>query len=105
VGRPTYTRDLAPALAALLETPATGIVHVANEGWCSWFELAQAVERLMGTGCRVVPCLSHEFPRPARRPAYSVLALARWRELGLRPLRPWAEAVQSYMQAHPEEIG
>ncbi len=104
VGRPTYTHDLAAALVVLLATPATGIVHVANEGSCSWFELAKAIATRLGTSCRVRPCASHEFPRPARRPAYSVLATDRSRVLGLAPLRPWGQALQSYVESYPDEL-
>jgi dTDP-4-dehydrorhamnose reductase len=74
VGRPTYTGHLATALVELAETDAYGIHHIAGGGEpCSWFEFAKAIFSEAELDVRVVPCSTDEFPRPAQRPAYSVL--------------------------------
>ena len=74
VGRPTYTGHLAEALAALAGSDAYGIHHVAGGGEpCSWFEFAGAIFEEAGVEVRLTPCTTEEFPRPAPRPAYSVL--------------------------------
>jgi dTDP-4-dehydrorhamnose reductase len=74
VGRPTYTAHLADALGELARAEAYGIHHVAGGGEpCSWFEFARAIFEEAGADVRVTPCTTEEFPRPARRPAYSVL--------------------------------
>jgi dTDP-4-dehydrorhamnose reductase len=92
VGCPTYTGHLAPALVDLASGRMTGIVHVAGSGACSWYELAAEIFRATGRDdVELRPCTTAEFPRPAPRPAYSVLASERpdaprlpdWRE-GLR---------------------
>ncbi len=79
VGCPTFTGHLAPALIDLVaraERPV-GVVHCAAGGQCSWFEFAQAVLHEAGVDTPVRPVSTAEFPRPARRPAYSVLRSAR----------------------------
>lgn len=76
VGRPTSAESLARLSLGLLERGARGTLHVTDGGQCSWFELARETLRLAGSPCVVEPCSSSEYPRPAKRPAYSVLDLA-----------------------------
>lgn len=100
VGSPTYASDLAEAIALLLSRRLTGTFHVTNAGACSWYEFTQAILRLGGFAAGVVRRMtSEELSRPARRPAYSVLANAAWREAGLPPLRPWPEALAAMLTA------
>jgi dTDP-4-dehydrorhamnose reductase len=95
VGCPTWTGHLAGALVALAERPrATGIHHIAGGGSCSWNELAVAVFERAGIACRVLPATSDEFPRPARRPAYSVLGSERADAL---VLAPWRHGLEQYL--------
>ena len=49
------------------------VYHFSNEGVCSWYDFAIEILKLSGSSCKVIPCLSYEFPTPAARPAYSVL--------------------------------
>lgn len=77
VGSPTWAGHLARALVALAERPQTGIHHIAGAGSCSWNELAQEVFARAGVACRVRAATTADFPRPARRPAYSVLGSER----------------------------
>src|SRR5262249_61694264 len=72
-GTPTFTFDLAPALVTLARSGREGILHVTNQGECTRYEQAQEIVRLEGYEARVVPVTSDKHPRPARRPAYSVL--------------------------------
>jgi dTDP-4-dehydrorhamnose reductase len=96
VGSPTYVGDLA---AALLQLASDGsirepILHAANDGAVSRFEQAQAVFECVGADPgRVHPVGTDRHPRPAPRPAYSALSARRSAEAGLRPLRPWREAL------------
>ncbi len=76
VGSPTYARDLAGAIINIINAPEwhAGIFHYSNEGAISWYDFTKAIHRLAGiTGCDVQPCMSADYPTPARRPAYSVL--------------------------------
>lgn len=94
IGKPTFTSDLADALLLLATRDDSGIMHVTNEGIVSWFEFCQAVLAAAGLDPgRVEPCATHELqpPRPAPRPANSVLANTRFGELGLSLLRDFRE--------------
>jgi len=101
VGSPTSTLELAPALWDVLGARASGLYHAACEGQASWYEFAAATLELAGSRTRVVPCTTAEFPRPARRPAYSVLDCARLTALRGRPLRPWRAALADFL-AHEQ---
>jgi dTDP-4-dehydrorhamnose reductase len=90
---PTGAQDLAAAALALARSGASGLVHVTNEGSCSWHELAVAALALAGIDAKVEAITSAGLELAARRPAYSVLDTARARQLGLPPLRPWREAL------------
>jgi dTDP-4-dehydrorhamnose reductase len=102
LGSPTFTAHLAPALIELAARPVKplGVVHLAGAGSCSWYEFAQEIVARSGLRCEVRPCTTEEMPRPARRPAYSVLetereeipALPGWR-VGLAAYMTQVEAV------------
>jgi dTDP-4-dehydrorhamnose reductase len=96
-GCPTYTHDLAAALAVVSGGLEFGIYHLTNAGACSWFELATAIAARLGSGCRVVPCTTAEFPRPAPRPRNSVLDASVSRARGAPVLRHWHAALDDYL--------
>jgi dTDP-4-dehydrorhamnose reductase len=87
-GRPTSAEHLAAASLRLLEQDARGTFHITDGGECTWFEFASEIVRLSGSSCRIIPCTTADFPRPARRPAYSVLDLSRTEAL-LGPMPDW----------------
>jgi dTDP-4-dehydrorhamnose reductase len=95
-GSPTYTPDLAVALAELCRKSARGIVHVTNSGDCTWYEFAKEILRVAGSKTTVKPVTTAEFPRPARRPAYSTLSPAS-REAYRIQMPDWKDAVQRYL--------
>lgn len=96
---PTYTLDLARALFDLIERGGRGTFHLTNGGDCTWYEFASEIFRLVGIKPDLSPTTSAEFGAKALRPAYSVLANDRARDLGLEPLRPWQEALRHYLQS------
>jgi dTDP-4-dehydrorhamnose reductase len=98
VGSPTSTLELAPALWDVLLRGEPVIYHAACEGACSWYDLAVATLEFSGTeGVTVEPCTTEEFPRPAHRPAYSVLDCTRLTELRGTPLADWEDALKTYL--------
>ena len=96
-GQPTWSADVAARVADLgphLGRGTHGVFHATGSGVATWYELAREVFRGLGADPdRVRPVGSEAFPRPAPRPAYSVLAQGRWQELGLPPLRDWRAAL------------
>jgi dTDP-4-dehydrorhamnose reductase len=94
-GSPTWSYDLARGLVALGTSSAPGgIYHCTNAGETTWFGLARAIfEELGADPDRVLPTTTAAFPRPAPRPAYSVLGNRRWLEAGLEPLPHWRDAL------------
>ena len=92
VGCPTFTGHLAEALAAIVEGEDFGVHHMAASGSCSWFEFAQEILARAGKDVEVAPCTSAEFPRPAERPAWSVLGSERGHSLP-----HWRDGLQAYL--------
>ena len=86
-GQPTWSRDLARQIVALLDSGApAGIYHGTSSGETTWFGFTREIYRLIGADPqRVHPTTTDAFPRPAPRPAYSVLGHDRWAEVGLDP--------------------
>lgn len=96
VGAPTYTGHLAPALVELATSRrVTGLAHVAGGGHCSWYEFAREIVAESGLSCALRPCTTEEFPLPARRPAFSVLASERGRDVPRLP--DWRLGLGDYL--------
>ena len=94
VGHPTFTADLAPMLRRLAVDRRSGVHHLTNAGAVSWHEFVQEIVRLMGKdSSMVLPILTSDLdpPRPAPRPANSVLDNAVARLGGLPPMRDFRE--------------
>jgi dTDP-4-dehydrorhamnose reductase len=102
VGSPTYAKDLAQAIAHLLQRGLTGTFHLTNSGACSWCEFARAILDLTGhADVPLSPISSKELDRPAPRPAFSVLDNAAWRGAGLPALRAWPDALAAMLTSTP----
>lgn len=96
VGHPTIAADLARVVADLVEAGHTGIFHATNQGAVSWYEFARSVLRAAGHDPdRVQPCKTHDLvpPRPAARPANSVLSNERLRSVGVEPAPDFRESL------------
>jgi dTDP-4-dehydrorhamnose reductase len=99
-GSPTFTRDLASALAHLCRADARGIVHITNSGNCTWYDFATETVRASGLPTKVKPVTTAEFPRPARRPAYSVLSPASLHAYNIH-MPEWRDALRRYLETAP----
>jgi len=112
-GAPTYVRDLAAAICALIKTEAYGVYHVSNGSrmsdvsdvsgqvdapYCSWYRFATDILNMAGVDVPVVPCSTADFPRPARRPHFSVLDNTYFQARGFEPLRHYREALRDYLK-------
>jgi len=105
-GSPTWSRHLAAAIIELAAArPPAGIYHVTNSGTTTWHGLASAVFAAVGAdAARVRPVTTAEFPRPAPRPAYSVLADTRWRVAGFAPLPSWDDALAEAIRTEGDAL-
>jgi dTDP-4-dehydrorhamnose reductase len=101
VGQPTLAQDLAKQLVELgISSSPAGIYHGTNSGQASWHEFAQEIFSISGADVsRVIPVSSSEFPRPAKRPSYSVLSHDAWANTSVKPLRDWRIALAEAMPA------
>ena len=100
VGSPTLATDLARAIITVLTAPQwhAGIYHYTNEGVISWYDFTLAIHRLAGiTTCDVQPCLSHEFPAKAHRPAYSVLDKAKFKDTFGVTIPYWEDSLKQFI--------
>jgi len=102
IGCPTWTGHLGPALITLAAGAIAGPVHVAAAGACSWWEFAREIVAGAGIDCEVVPCATSEFPRPARRPAFSVLRSERGAEVPVLP--GWRDGLRAYLAQSREVV-
>ena len=98
IGCPTFTAHLAPALVQLATAPdrPVGVTHAAAAGRCSWFHFAREIVAAAGIDCDVKPCTTAEFPRPAPRPAFSVLASERGDEVPRLPA--WEQGLTEFIE-------
>jgi dTDP-4-dehydrorhamnose reductase len=96
-GRPTSTPHLANALIRLVNLDGRGIVHYADEPDCTWYDFACAIVEELGANVTVKPVSTEDFPRPAPRPAYSVLSTERYEQLtGVKP-ESWRKGLHEYL--------
>lgn len=92
VGCPTWTVDLSDAIISFIdEEPPFGTYHACGSGSTSWYGFAKEIFDLMNLNVNLIPCTTEEFPRPAKRPAYSVMD-----NEGI--LRDWKQALQEYIE-------
>ena len=101
IGQPTSSVDLATQIVELVMSKApTGIYHGTNSGQATWFEFAQEIFSLVGADdSRIIPVSTIEFPRPAKRPAYSVLGHDAWAGTSVPEMRNWKIALEEAMPA------
>ena len=96
-GSPTWARDAAERIIALVERNAAGVFHVSNTGIASRHDYVSEIVRTFYPLKQVGSVDSSSFNRAAPVPDFEALESSRLEELGLRPLRSWQDAIQSYV--------
>jgi dTDP-4-dehydrorhamnose reductase len=103
-GTPTSSLALAPQILAVVETEAFGTYHATCRGEATWYEFALLILERAGLAVNIRPCATGEFPRPAPRPANSVLEnrLLQWEGLDL--MSSWQEAFNRFWDLYGEQL-
>ncbi len=96
IGCPTWTIELANGILKILQKPY-GIYHICGSGSTSWYGFAKEIFSLQNLQVNLKPCNTTEFPRPAKRPQYSVMD-------NLELCRDWKIALKEYMDLRPNEV-
>ncbi len=96
IGCPTWTVELANGILKLLDNKPYGTYHVCGSGFTSWYGFAKEIFKQMGMNVDLSPCKTDEYPRPAKRPAYSVMD-----NDGI--CRKWEVALKDYLELRIEE--
>lgn len=97
-GSPTYTRDLAVLLAAMVQTDKYGVYHATNEGICSWYEFACEIFRQAERMVQVEAVPSDAFPVKAKRPHNSRMEKGKLTREGFFRLPRWEDALSRYLR-------
>lgn len=103
VGTPTYTPDLAKAIAELIGSDKYGTYHLTNSDSTSWYDFAKLIFEIANVDVEVEPVTASEFARAAKRPNYSVLSNEKWKDNGFTSLRSYKEAIKDYIDILKEE--
>lgn len=90
IGCPTWTVDLSDVIIKIIKEKPYGTYHTCGGGSTSWYGFANEIFKLAGLQVNLNPCTTDEFPRPAKRPSYSVMDNG-----GL--LRDWKLALKNYL--------
>ncbi len=93
IGCPTWTVELANGILKLFDKPY-GTYHVCGNGSTSWYGFAKEI--LKNYDVKVLPCTTEEFPRPAKRPKYSIMDNG-------KICRNWQDALSDYMELRIED--
>lgn len=103
-GTPTWTVSVCSQILHLVTGQDYGVFHGTSQGGCSWFDFAQAIVALAKIEVPVIPCSTAEYPRPAPRPAYSVLENARLKQLGVDIMPTWQQGLAGFWNRHASSI-
>ena len=101
---PTYTVEIARQISDIIASDNYGTYHATCEGECSWFEFTKYIFAKLNIKTEVVPCKTTEFPRPAKRPAYSVLENFNLKLTGFRKMKHWKESLDEFLNNYGNQL-
>lgn len=97
-GSPTFTKDLSKTMLELIKTNQYGLYHITNSGSCSRYDIAVKIVEFLKKDVRVKPVSSDAFPLPAPRIRSEAAESLKLNTVGLKPMRPWEEALKDYLK-------
>jgi len=95
-GSPTYTLDLAKAIAKIIKKEKYGIYHIVNSGSCTWYQFTKEIAKIRKLKNNIIPISSKDLKRPAKRPRYSVLSTHKVKSIGIN-MRKWGRALKDFL--------
>ncbi|MCG7916090.1 MAG: dTDP-4-dehydrorhamnose reductase [Candidatus Thiodiazotropha weberae] len=107
IGAPTWSRMIAEATAQVIgqlqsgvkhAEELKGVYHLTNSGETSWYGFAREILELSGESCSLLPIATHEYPTPARRPAYSVLDNSKLNQVFSLTMPDWSSTLKRCME-------
>lgn len=96
-GSPTYTTDLAPLLAEMIQAEKYGIYHATNEGVCTWAEFAEEIFKISGMNVKVNYITTAEYPAKAKRPRNSKLSKKNLIVHNFNKLPVWQSSLKKFI--------
>jgi len=94
---PTYTRDAATTIKKIMELKLPfGTYHSTNQGYCTWFQFAKEIFKIIGLDPTIKPTKTHQLKMKARRPRFSALKSVKLPKYGIQ-MREWKEALHDYL--------
>jgi dTDP-4-dehydrorhamnose reductase len=103
-GTPTSAPALAPQLLALAQTEAFGTYHATCHGEATWYKFALVILEKAGLPAKIRPCETREYPRPAPRPANSVLENRLLKVAGLDLMPHWQEDYNRFWEWYGDQL-
>ncbi|MCF6147926.1 MAG: dTDP-4-dehydrorhamnose reductase [Candidatus Kuenenia sp.] len=97
-GSPTYAADIVPAIWYIFSLDLRGIYHIANDGFCSWYEWAKKIFELTNNQVSLHPIKAKDFERAAAVPQNSSLDCTKFVQMSGYKMRPWQEALEEYLK-------
>ncbi|NVM03272.1 MAG: dTDP-4-dehydrorhamnose reductase [Candidatus Helarchaeota archaeon] len=95
---PTYTYDLSKQIKKLINTEFYGTYHITNSGFCSWYEFAENIFKLIGLEVNLERAKSKEFASKVKRPLYSVLENKKLKSLNMDFMPMWDDALKRFLK-------
>jgi dTDP-4-dehydrorhamnose reductase len=104
IGSPTFTEDVVHQLWTAIEDGCSGTYHCVNTGQASWHAFASRIVRRLGLNVPVIAIHTVDYPTPAHRPAFSVLADRKFEIEQLNSMRPWEDALDDCLLRYHEVL-
>ncbi len=99
-GNPTWTIEVARQTEVIIDNGLTGIYHCTSEGETTWYDFAKTIFMELSLKVYLKSCTTDEFPRPARRPKYSVLENKNLKDLNLNVMSDYKTALKEFFNTN-----
>ncbi|MDD3818394.1 MAG: dTDP-4-dehydrorhamnose reductase [Actinomycetota bacterium] len=97
-GSPTYTADFSEGLLKIIEFNNYGVYHMVNEGYCSRYECAREIKKILKSNCKIIPVSSENFKLKAKRPTMEAIENYNLNNSGYFKMRKWEVALNDYLK-------